>query len=1549
MMFSMLRLRKSVRILCSAFVLLWITCTIAWSVEVPYENDFELSDGVSTGSQSELSDWVFSGSLSTAVSGDAASGAQSLTLSGSGLATLELSSAVPPLVGWYDFYVKPVVVAEEELPESIAPYQASVTGFVDLSGQGWIFVIDGDGLGSGQWVQVGNSISLNGRVADSWMRLTYRLDYIGKIWDLYVDGEFVATDLGFLDAGVDGFNHFKLGSDADDPTGLDFFYSGESNPLFADTANDGLPDSWLSLQGLDTSINQRNFDYDFDGLTNLEEYQLSTLGTNADTDDDGISDSAEIAISSDPTLADPFVFNELPLFEGFESWASGSVTTTGAWTVVGNAVSVEIGSAYAGDNHLSVGGPSEVFSFLKGSGNSVIWLDHWLIPSPATVDAVIDADVSAAYAFDELGRLRVYDPSQPEGLRWQTADTLAASGWMRITLKSDYANQWTDFYVNGARVFSEIPFIQTKPFLTQMEIYGETDLDDLSVSSTQPFGLDDDRDGLTNEEESPLGTNPLIFDTDNDGIGDFTEVQWGLDPLNADVSAVQLAPEGEGVYSWSTEFSLAEGYVEGPLNGQLGWTSAGVVEIQNDETLGVDDVGPITSEAKRLFGVGDMRRIWISFDADLIEGELPAAVSTNHAFAIGKKQESSVSIWDSATDQWLDFSPDSLAAGVNTYAFYLDYLEKTASAFVNGVLIAQELPFINLDLVHFSHLEILQEVGSSSSATFDNLTVSTAEPANMDFDGDGLLNEQERLVGSDIYNDDSDSDGMNDLWEFSNGLDLLVDDGALDADGDGLLNFDEFETGTDPLLADSDSDGFSDLEEFRAKTNPLDTDEAPDGYLPSPWLIADYRSVDPGFGFVFGDSWRLTSAGDGVEDSSFFYRELSGGYSMTFLVTDLDTEKDNVQLGLMVRDDVGANSKMLAGYYRVKEKFYQADRTSGGANLSKNGPTHYGDYLPGLYLRISRGEVFTVVETSDDGILWSVIAESATQFAFDTVAGFYLSSADGDKIYVSADVQLLDYFQDTDFDGLSDTDESTIYLTNPLLADTDGDGVSDGEEILVRGSDPLVSEYTSTSTILAINGREATPVAGDWVTSGDSIYSSSLNGELAFDFNVSVPGIYEIHYKVGRRLETSLTLGMPVFFVAKIDGHYLDNVQIAEGEFSQDQVLLTPYLNEGNHTINLRWDNVFRGRSILVDYVRVESPDFASSALRDDWELAVLNAQEGAFEHNIVTHVSHVSLEGYSRFPGMMTISNGATLKRSEESQWYARVALSEPNTTFALNYQNGGLAQNIDVSWEPIVLFADDGPEEMTLTVGSQLKFRVSDLLGSSGQVTIDTSVYSGLSESDEIIHTFSEAGRFSLTADITYSGGETDSRLISVDVVDIPDVSRTPNVWLEQQRNWSWENISSPISVSAGQALAEVTSSGENYMSFEIGASNEFPGNTLTARLPDGSPIASVDMNSLWVVEAVEGYLNQYDLGDGTHSVTSTLYISPDFPADAVVRVDIFKAGVTFADGTRVREIALSDFSDEGTYDFVLIKPDSVRGSACHRTYVYQDGVLVGKIGRR
>lgn len=68
-----------------------------------------------------------------------------------------------------------------------------------------------------------------------------------------------------------------------------------------DTDNDGIPDDWETLHGLDPSDpSDALLDNDSDGLTNLEEYQNRTDPNDPDTDGDGLSDGWEVAGGLNP-------------------------------------------------------------------------------------------------------------------------------------------------------------------------------------------------------------------------------------------------------------------------------------------------------------------------------------------------------------------------------------------------------------------------------------------------------------------------------------------------------------------------------------------------------------------------------------------------------------------------------------------------------------------------------------------------------------------------------------------------------------------------------------------------------------------------------------------------------------------------------------------------------------------------------------------------------------------------------------------------------------------------------------------------------------------------------------------------------------------------------------------------------------------------------------------------------------------------------------------------------------------------------------------------
>ncbi|MDB6132581.1 MAG: hypothetical protein JWM59_824 [Verrucomicrobiales bacterium] len=78
-----------------------------------------------------------------------------------------------------------------------------------------------------------------------------------------------------------------------------------------DTDGDTMPDSYESVNGLNSVVNDAAGDLDQDGLTNIQEYTLGTKPNLADTDGDGLKDGVEtrtgIYVNPQDTGSDPLV------------------------------------------------------------------------------------------------------------------------------------------------------------------------------------------------------------------------------------------------------------------------------------------------------------------------------------------------------------------------------------------------------------------------------------------------------------------------------------------------------------------------------------------------------------------------------------------------------------------------------------------------------------------------------------------------------------------------------------------------------------------------------------------------------------------------------------------------------------------------------------------------------------------------------------------------------------------------------------------------------------------------------------------------------------------------------------------------------------------------------------------------------------------------------------------------------------------------------------------------------------------------------------------
>lgn len=139
-----------------------------------------------------------------------------------------------------------------------------------------------------------------------------------------------------------------------------------------------------------------------------------------------------------------------------------------------------------------------------------------------------------------------------------------------------------------------------------------------------------------------------------------------------------------------------------------------------------------------------------------------------------------------------------------------------------------------------------------------------------DWDSDGLTNDEERRLGTDPRNPDTDGDGLNDFLEVKV---YLSNPFKADTDGDNLTDFEEVYTyNSSPIKKDSDGDGLDDGEEAARGTNPRLPDSDADG-------IGDFEEV-----YVYlTDPTREDTDNDGLTDAQEIRR-----YGTSPLLEDTD-------------------------------------------------------------------------------------------------------------------------------------------------------------------------------------------------------------------------------------------------------------------------------------------------------------------------------------------------------------------------------------------------------------------------------------------------------------------------------------------------------------------------------------------------------------------------------------------------------------------------------------------------------------------------------------
>ncbi|UTH02249.1 YPDG domain-containing protein [Macrococcoides canis] len=492
---------------------------------------------------------------------------------------------------------------------------------------------------------------------------------------------------------------------------------------------------------------------------------------------------------------------------------------------------------------------------------------------------------------------------------------------------------------------------------------------------TLPNPTDKDGNGIPDIVEKPTTPpvdtdgdgNPDVTDTDddNDGVNDSDEIAAGLDPKNPDT-------DGDGIKD-GAEDEDGDG-----INNDDESVDSGTTITDEDGDGVADIVDPAT---KPLDTDGDGNPDVTDTDDD------NDGVNDSDEIAAGLDPKNP----DTDGDGIKDGEEDTDGDGINNDDESVDSGTTITDEDGDGVADIVDPATKPLDTDGDGNPDVTDTDDDNDGVNDSDEIVAGLDPKNPDTDGDGINDGQEDTDGDGINNDDESVDsGTTITDEDGDGVADIVDPATkpLDTDGDG---------NPDVTDTDDDNDGVNDSDEIAASLDPKNPDTDGDGIkdgaedTDGDGINNDDESVDSGTTITDED-------GDGVADIvDPATKPLDTDGDGNPDVTDTDDDNDGVN-----------DSDEIAAGLDPKNPDTDGDGIKDGAEDTD------GDGINNDDESVDSGT--TITDEDGDGV--ADIVDPATKPVDST---------------------------DDDNDGVNDSDEEAAGL-DPKNPDTDGDGIKDGAE-----------------------------------------------------------------------------------------------------------------------------------------------------------------------------------------------------------------------------------------------------------------------------------------------------------------------------------------------------------------------------------------------------------------------------------------------------------------------------------------------------------------------
>ncbi|OGV73692.1 MAG: hypothetical protein A3K19_22540 [Lentisphaerae bacterium RIFOXYB12_FULL_65_16] len=927
---------------------------------------------------------------------------------------------------------------------------------------------------------------------------------------------------------------------------------------YADADRDLLPDETEMALGLNPQdATDGHGDLDSDGAENAREFVLGTGLTDADSDDDGLNDGAEINTwGSDPLVQDT---DQDGLTDGVEVTHSmdplrpavqGNGYTYEATVLEnaedGNAAGWDVYTGSSTGTVTNVADPVNAANrTIRVQGNATASGYRYTFPTPAKTGFKLEWRLrySEFYVIfvsctTTAGHRYVYYSSE-------NPNYLGSGEYVHHGLgASAYNGTWTTFRRDIQRDLWDaqptVNILSISAFLICGSGYvddltllayadGDRDLvpDDvetaagLNPNSPSDAHSDADADGLDNLRELLLGTGITDADTDDDGLGDGLEVNsYGSDPFDSDtdddgipdgaeveygMDPLQPAIQGNG---FKYEATVQEDAEDGNTAGWEIYASISPSTITNEA-----DPANAANRAIRLQGApGTGFRYWFPAPDE-------AAFKLQWRMRFSEQFFIFVNCNTTAGHRYLYYTSDSADPLGNT-----EYVHHGLGAVTQSgrwVTVRRDLqrdlwdtqPTVNIlsvtaflvwgsgyfdDITTLAYADVDRDLIPDAIETAAGLDPEDPADALSDDDSDGLTNAAEFLAGTDMFDPDSDHDGLNDGIEFTTyGTDLLDPD----TDGDGLSDGVESGCGMDPLTPATQGPGYSFEKRVIEDAEDGDTagwdlfDADPPGTLanaPDPdnapnRVIQFQATFDTGFRFTvspyearrFVLEWRMRVTGNYLIYATCYT-------SVGWLNVRYVPSTASPNLGL---DPIVALGPELAnGEWVTVRRDLLADVQR----------LHAGASILGFY-----GFMVRAAGCVDDVALLAYPDADHDRLpdSVETAAGLDPSDpADGAGDADGDGLTNLDEFMrgtqigdaDSDHDNLNDGPEVNSWGSDPLAEDTDNDGLIDGWEV-AHGMDPLKPAVQGDGYMYEFTVQED---AEDGDTAGWDVYDQTQPGTV---------------------------------------------------------------------------------------------------------------------------------------------------------------------------------------------------------------------------------------------------------------------------------------------------------------------------------------------------------------------------------------------------------------------------------------------------------------------